>query len=41
MCINNYTTVVLMPNLDDNIIVWRVDGEQTVFVEQIRLKKLH
>lgn len=40
MCINNYTTVVLMPNLDDIIIVLGVDGVQTVFVEQIR-SKLH
>lgn len=38
MCINNYTTVVLMPNLDDIIIVLGVDGVQTVFVEQIRSK---
>lgn len=40
MCINNYTPVVLMPNLDDIIIVLGVDGVQTVFVEQIR-SKLH
>lgn len=40
MCINNYTTVVLMPNLDDINIVLGVDGVQTVFVEQIR-SKLH
>lgn len=40
MCINNYTPVVLMPNLDDIIIVLGVDGVQIVFVEQIR-SKLH